>query len=83
MKERLGDGESISRASIIFFLNRMVDEGVLGYNDATGKGGYRRIYVPKMDENEYKKYIVKTLYESVSKDFSSATKEALAEYNSV
>lgn len=82
VNERLGDGNSISRASVIFFLNRMVDEGVLGYNDATGKGGHHRIYMPKMDENEYKKYVVKTLYESVSKDFPEATREVLEEYSS-
>jgi predicted transcriptional regulator len=82
VNERLGDGNSISRASVIFFLNRMVDEGVLGYNDATGKGGHHRIYVPNMDENEYKKYVVKTLYESVAKDFPEATREVLDECSS-
>lgn len=82
VNERLGDEKSISRASVIFFLNRMVDEGVLGYNDATGKGGHHRIYVPKMDEEGYKKYIVKTLFESVSKDFPDATREVLDEHSS-
>ena len=39
VNERLRDGKTISRASIIFFLNRMVDQGVLSWRDATGKGG--------------------------------------------
>ena len=79
VNEQLKDGKSISRASVIFYLNRMVDEGVLGFRDATGKGGHHRIYIPKLDEKGYQKYIVKTLYNSVVKDFPNATKEALKE----
>ena len=33
-----------SRASVINFLNYMVDEGLLGYVERTGKGGYHRVY---------------------------------------
>ena len=36
----------ISRASVIFFLNRCVDLGVLAYAEATGKGGVHRLYAP-------------------------------------
>jgi len=79
VNEQLKDGKSISRASVIFYLNRMVDEGVLGFRDATGKGGHHRIYIPELDERDYKKYIVKTLYKSVAKDFPEATKEAMKE----
>jgi len=77
--DSLGEGKSISRASIIFFLNRMVDEGVLGFRDATGKGGHHRIYIPKLDEKGYKKYVVKTLYNSVTQDFPEEAKETFAE----
>ena len=73
----LGEGKSISRASIIFYLNRMVDEGVLGFRDATGKGGHHRIYITKLDESGYKKYIVRTLLESVGKDYPKETEEVL------
>jgi hypothetical protein len=73
----LSEGKSISRASIIGYLNRMVDEGVLGFRDATGKGGHHRIYITKLDERGYKKYIVRTLLESVSKDYPKETKEVL------
>jgi predicted transcriptional regulator len=79
VNEQLKGGKSISRASVIFFLNRMVDEGVLGFRDATGKGGHHRIYVPNLDEEGYKKYIVETLIKSVAKDFPDATKEVLKE----
>ncbi len=69
VNERLEEGKTISRASVIFFLNRMLDQGVLGFRDATGKGGHHKIYITKLDESGYKKYIVRTLLESVSKDY--------------
>ena len=77
VNRELGEGKSISRASIIFYLNRMVDEGVLGFRDATGKGGHHRIYITKLDESGYKKYIIRALLESVAKDFPEATEEVL------
>ena len=36
-------GKTISRASIINFLNAMVDERLFDYNERTGKGGYYRV----------------------------------------
>jgi len=77
VNRELGEGKSISRASVIMYLNRMVDEGVLGFRDATGKGGHHRIYITKLDESGYKKYIVRTLLESVMKDFPKSTEEIL------
>jgi predicted transcriptional regulator len=35
-----------SRAAVIFFLNGMVDEGFLSYDEMTGKGGYKGIWSP-------------------------------------
>ena len=35
----LGEGKSISRASIIMFLDKVEEQGVLGSRDTTGKGG--------------------------------------------
>ena len=80
VNERLEEGKTISRASIIFFLNRMLDQGVLSWRDATGKGGHHKIYVTKLDESGYKKYIVRTLLESVAKDFPEATEEVLKSF---
>lgn len=77
--ERLGTEKSISRASVIFFLNRMVDQGVLGFRDATGKGGHHRIYYPLMDEDGYKKHVLKTIIESMMRDFPEVTRETLSE----
>ena len=54
----------------------MVDEGVLNYLERTGKGGYHRVYSPKLDEVEFKKYVAKTVISSLMKDFPEETKEA-------
>ena len=79
VNERLGPDKSISRASVIFFLNRMVDQGVLDYTSASGKGGYHRVYFPVMDERGYKKYLLKTVVKSLMRDFPEETEEALRE----
>ena len=70
---------TISRASIINFLNAMVDEGVLNYKEETCKGGYRRIYSPKLDEQGFKKHIAKMVITSLIRDFPEETNEALKE----
>ena len=70
-------GGSISRASIINFLNDMVDEGVLDYQEESGKGGYHRVYKPKMDESELKRYIAETVLMSLMRDFPNETNEAI------
>jgi len=70
---------TISRASIINFLNAMVDEGVLNFKEETCKGGYRRIYSPKLDERRFKKYIAKMVITSLIRDFPEETNETLKE----
>ena len=72
--------KTISRASIINFLNAMVDEGVLVYIEITGKGGHRRIYSTKLNEAEFKKHIVETVLKNLMRDFSSETKEVLRNF---
>lgn len=73
-------GESRSRASIIFFLDDMVEEGVLEYEVTTGKGGHYRIYKTKMDEREYRKHILRNVIDSMMRDFPEETKEVIQEY---
>jgi len=68
---------TISRASIINFLNSMCDDGVLNYEEETCKGGMRRKYSPALDEEGFKKYIAMTVFESLMKDFPDHTIEAL------
>ncbi len=68
---------SISRASIINFLNAMVDEGVLNYTEITGKGGHRRISSTKLDEAQFKQYVAETVLKNFMRDFQAETEEAL------
>ena len=77
VNEQLGPGKSISRASIIIIMNRLVDQGVLGYREGTGKGGHHKIYYPLMDEKGYMKYLIKTMVESLRRDFPEETKVIL------
>ena len=77
VNEKLDGGRSVSRASIINFLNAMVDEGVLDYHEETGKGGFHRVYEPRMDESELKKFIAKTVISSLMRDFPEETKAAI------
>jgi hypothetical protein len=74
----LGD-KTISRASIINFLNDMCDEGVLKYEEETCKGGTRRKYFTGLDEKGFKKHIAKVVFKSFMRDFPAQTKEAFAE----
>jgi predicted transcriptional regulator len=77
VNEKLKPGGSISRASVIFALNRFVDQGVLGFRDATGKGGHHKVYYPLMDEKGYLKYLMKTMVESMMRDFPDETRDFL------
>ena len=80
VSEGLGEGKSISRASIIVFLEKLEGQGVLGFRDATGKGGHHKVYYPLMDEKGYVKYLLKTMVESMMRDFPEETHETLKEF---
>ena len=68
---------SISRASIINFLNNMVDEGLLDYEDATGKGGHHRVYSMRFTEQEFKTQIVAQIISRLLEEYPQETREAL------
>ena len=68
---------TISRASIINFLNAMVDEGVLTYTEITGKGGHRKIYAAEMNENSFKQYTAEVVLGNLIRDFPEETKKAI------
>jgi Fe2+ or Zn2+ uptake regulation protein len=70
-------GETISRASVINFLEAMREAGVLKGVEKTGKGGHRWVYSPAMDESEFKQHIARTILESLMKDFPEETRAAL------
>jgi len=61
--EYVSEKETISRATIINFLNRMTDIGVLSYKEITGKGGYRRIYKPELTPNELDWWVLRRVLE--------------------
>jgi len=54
--ERLGF-KKMSRASVIFALNDMVDMGWLKWEDRTGKGGHHRIYSVAMEPEEFAAFV--------------------------
>lgn len=64
-----GKPEKKSRASVIFFLNDMVDEGFLEYEEKTGKGGYHRVYYPKMNREEFSKHVTELINEKLKTVF--------------
>ena len=51
----------MSRASVIVFLNRRVEEGVLECEMRTGKGGRHRVYHSKMNRGQFAHYVVETI----------------------
>ena len=77
VNEDLKGKRTISRASIINFLNSMVDEGVLNYTETTGKGGHRRIYSAKYNEAGFKEYIAKEVLGNLLRDFPEETRKAI------
>ena len=77
--EVLGPRRRVSRASIINFLNAMVDEGVLDYSEETCKGGMRRRYKKGLDEEGFKKFLVQNMISSLYRDFPAETEQVIAE----
>jgi len=69
--------DSISRTSIIIFLNDMVDEGLLTYTETTGKGGCHRVYSTKYGETEFKQHIASLIISKLLKEYPEAARNAL------
>ena len=55
----------ISRASVINFLEDMVENNILIRSETTGKGGHRGLYKPAYTEAETKQYIKKMFREKL------------------
>lgn len=59
----------ISRASVINFLNELVDEELLNYTETTGKGGHHRIYSMKGTEQEFKQILIQRIVTKLRNEF--------------
>jgi len=57
--------KTISRASVINFLNRLVDEDLLTWEDATGKGGHHRLYVMELSRPEFARNVIDKFLETL------------------
>ena len=57
---------TISRASIINFLNASVETGLLNFVETTGKGGYRRLYASKMTKPDTSTFLTKVVQERLN-----------------
>ena len=80
VNQGLGLG-SISRASIINFLEDMASLGVLNRTETTGKGGHRGVYSSKMDESGFKKFIVERAIEALVRNFPEETRLVISKLN--
>ena len=76
VNEVLGS-KSVSRASIINFLNAMCDEGVLAFEEETCKGGMRRKYSTGLAESGFKVHIAEMVLKSLVVDFPNETVSAI------
>jgi hypothetical protein len=72
---------SISRASIINYLNDMVDEELLTYTETTGKGGHHRIYRIAFNEQEFKTHIAGRMISKLLREYPETTRKAVINLN--
>ncbi len=77
VNSELGENTSVSRATIINFLAKMKREGVLTAQDSTGKGGHRPLYSKAYDETDFLQYIIRSIFDSMMKDYPKVTRETL------
>ena len=60
-------GIKISRASVIFYLNFLVEDGLAEWDDATGKGGHHKLYRISKTWDEVRNHIVIKIIEALGK----------------
>jgi hypothetical protein len=76
VNDRMGEG-SISRASIINFLEWARGLGVLRGVEGMGRGGNRWIYSANMDEAEFRQYLVRSVINCLFREFPNEAKDVL------
>ena len=78
VNQRLSPG-SISRASIINYLEDLREMGVLSGEERTSKGGHHWVYSLAMDESGFKRFIVERLIGNLVRDFPEETGKVLSQ----
>jgi len=68
---------SISRSSIINYLNHMVDEALLTYTEIISIGGRQRVYRMKYGETELKQHIAALIITKLLREYPQETRKAL------
>jgi hypothetical protein len=76
VSDMLGD-DTISRASIINFLESMRDMNVLNGEDRTGKGGHHMVYHANYDESGFRRLIADTLVHCLLENFPEETRKVI------
>ena len=74
--------DSISRASIINFLEEMRESGILTGVEESGKGGYHWVYSGAFDETGFKGFIADTLVGKLMSEFPDEMRDAIANLKS-
>ncbi|MCX6649838.1 MAG: BlaI/MecI/CopY family transcriptional regulator [Candidatus Bathyarchaeota archaeon] len=63
--------EPISRATVINFLERMREAGIVGGVEVTGKGGHHWVYSAVLGEAEFRKQVANEIKESIEKNLEA------------
>lgn len=61
LKELQKEDKSISRASVIFFLNRLSDQKLVEYSEGTGKGGHHGLYHAYLSREDFEIRVMETI----------------------
>jgi hypothetical protein len=72
--------EPISRASIINSLNAMVDEGILGFTEVTGKGGHHQIYSLNKTESQLKQHLAWGFIDKLLAEYPTETRKSIKQF---
>ena len=78
VKTVLEGKRAISRASIINFLNYLVNRGVVDYVDVTCRGGFKRTYTSRFDEASFKEWYVELVLGALLRDYPKETWDRLS-----
>ena len=56
------------------FLDEIVEEGVLSYEEESGKGGYHRVYYLAMNREEFGRHVIETIMAKLNEAFPSSSR---------